>query len=91
MRLQYPGLLREVLPSGTVRWRVRKAGDKRVRILLNAGPDHPRFGEHYHAARAGIQLPPEADTPSAIKGSVGWLVDVYRAAMKDMQEQGHLH
>ena len=91
MRLQYPGLLREVLPSGTVRWRVRKAGDKRVRVLLNAGPDHPRFGEHYHAARAGIQLPPEADAPSAIKGSVGWLVDLYRAAMKDMQEQGHLH
>lgn len=55
------------------------------------GDEHPRFGEHYQAARAGIQLPPEADAPSAIKGSVGWLVDLYRAAMKDMQDHGHLH
>lgn len=91
MRLQFPGLLREVLPSGNVRWRVRKAGDKSVRVLLQVGPDHPRFGEHYHAARVGLQLQPEPDMPSAIRGSVGWLVDLYLAAMKDMLARDQLH
>lgn len=91
MRLQFPGLLREALPSGNVRWRVRKAGDKRIRTVLNVDPSHPRFGEHYHAARAGIQLPPEPDGQTVIKGSVGWLVDLYRAAMKDMEARGQLH
>ena len=91
MRLRFPGLLREVLPSGNVRWRVRKAGDKTTRILLHVTPDHPRFGEHYHAARAGVQLPPEPEAPKAVRGSVGWLVDLYIAAMQDMLKNGDLH
>lgn len=91
MRLQFPGLLRESLPSGAVRWRVRKEGDKTKRILLHVGPDHPRFGEHYYAARAGIQLPPEPEAAKAVRGSVGWLVDEYRAAMDAMLANGLLH
>lgn len=91
MRLRFPGLLREELPSGNVRWRVRKVGDKRVRILLHVDPDHPRFGEHYHAARAGVQMPPEPEASKAITGSVGWLADLYVAAMKDMLKNGELH
>lgn len=81
MKLDYPGLMKERLPSGRYRYRVRKAGQKAVKITLHIAPDHPRFREHYHAARAGIQLPPEPDAPQVIKGSIGWLVDLYVAAM----------
>lgn len=90
MRVNYPGLFSERLPSGKLRWRVRKEGSPGIKTKLNVPPDHPRFNEHYHAARAGIQLPPEAESISAIKGSVGWLVESYVAAMNQMQQDGQL-
>lgn len=89
VRINYPGLLREPMPSGAVRWRVRVEGDKRKRIALTVAPDHPQFREHYYAARRGIQLPaPEDVTSSSIRGSVGWLVDLYSDAMKTMVRDG---
>lgn len=91
MRVRFPGLIQERLPSGAIRWRVRKEGDAKLRITLHVDPEHPRFGEHYHAARAGIQLPPEPDAISAIKGSVGWLIDLYDEAMGEMLARGQLH
>lgn len=91
MRIDYPGLLREPLPSGNVRWRVRHEKDKTKRTLLNVTPDHPLFLEYYDAARAGISLAkPEADKPSAVKGSVGWLVELYTEAMNTMNRQGQM-
>ena len=91
VRVNFPGLFSERLPSGNIRWRVRKAGDPTVKTTLRVAPGHPRFGEHYHAARAGIQIDAEPDAPKAIKGSVGWLADLYIDAMKEMQAAGQLH
>lgn len=90
MRVRFAGLIEERLPSGNVRWRVRKAGSPHSKITLHVTPEHPRFGEHYHAARAGIQLDPEPDAQASVKGSVGWLVDAYTAAMNAMQANGSL-
>lgn len=91
MKLDYPGLLREPMPSGAIRWRVRVEGKKARRITLNVNPEHPTFREHYYAARAGIQLaPPEDIEASAIAGSVGWLVLKYVAAMEKMYAEGQL-
>lgn len=85
VRIDYPGLLREVLPSGAIRWRVRVERQKARRILLTVAPGHPMFGEHYHAARLGIQLPPPEDVPTGpIRGSVGWLIGLYVQAMEAM-------
>ncbi len=89
MRVDYPGLLREVLPSGAVRWRVRVARQKTRRIALTIGPDHRLFAEHYHAARAGITLPkPEDDKLGALPGSIGWLVQIYLMAMDTAVKDG---
>ena len=91
VRIDYPGLLREPLPSGAVRWRVRVEGDKARRIALTVTPEHPLFREHYYAARRGIQLPaPEDGRSSAITGSVGWLVDLYVQQMHKMVKEGAL-
>ena len=85
VRIEYPGLLREVLPSGAIRWRVRVERQKARRIALHVAPGHPMFGEHYHAARRGIQLPPPIDRETGpIRGSVGWLIGLYTKAMEQM-------
>lgn len=90
VRVNFPGLFSERLPSGSIRWRVRKEGDPKIKTTLRVAPGHPRFGEHYHAARAGIQLDAEPDAPVAIKGSVSWLADLYIEAMQAMLAAGHL-
>lgn len=83
MKIRYPGLLCERLPSGAVRYRVRVEGDKARRIPLSVTPDHQQFVEIYHAARAGVRLDPEASPEDrAIRGSVGWLVAKHIAAME---------
>lgn len=90
MKVKFPGLYAETRGKRT-RYVVRKEGDKAKKITLSVDPDHPRFHEHYHAARAGIRLTEEPDGRKAIRGSVGWLVDLYIDAMEAMNEQGHLH
>lgn len=89
MKIAYPGLLCERLPSGAVRYRVRVEGDKTRRVPLSVAPDHPQFVEIYRAARAGVKLQPEA-TPEerAIRGSVGWLAAKHIAAMEREVEAG---
>lgn len=85
MRLNFPGLLKEPLPSGAVRYRVRVKGHKARRIRLHVDPDHPKFREHYEAARQGIEMEPEAPPDeSHIRGSVGWLVAKH---IEDMERQ----
>ncbi|WP_349295801.1 tyrosine-type recombinase/integrase (plasmid) [Thioclava sp. 'Guangxiensis'] len=93
MKVNLPGLISEILPSGKVRYRVRLAGDKRKRITLAIGPEHPRFHEHYHTARQGIQLALEADEkkPTEITGSVGWLVQMYLKELEAMLARDQLH
>ncbi|WP_299558642.1 site-specific integrase [uncultured Sulfitobacter sp.] len=76
MRVKFPGLMREPLPSGSVRWRVRPKGDKSRKIALPCGPDHPDFKAHYDAARAGGILNPEPVTKSE-RGTMAWLLGLY--------------
>ncbi|MEM9999969.1 MAG: site-specific integrase [Pseudomonadota bacterium] len=80
MHVSYRGLVEEKEKSGATRWRVRVEGNPRKRITLTVAPGHPKFSEHYLAARAGIKLerpddvaPEEAHT----RGSLGWLVSKY--------------
>ncbi|WP_051142371.1 tyrosine-type recombinase/integrase [Paracoccus zeaxanthinifaciens] len=89
MKIAYPGLLQERLPSGALRYRVRVEGDKTKRIPLSVTPNHPQFVEIYHAARAGVRLDPEASAEErAIRGSVGWLVAKHLTAMEAAVEAG---
>lgn len=75
MKIDLPGLLKERLPSGGYRYRVRVEGNKARRVRLNVGPDHPEFMEHYRAARVGISLTPETPPDErALRGSIDWLV-----------------
>ncbi|MBR9779823.1 MAG: tyrosine-type recombinase/integrase [Rhodospirillales bacterium] len=90
MKLNLPGLLIEKLPSGNDRYRVRVEGRLGRRIRLHVGPDHKQFMEHYHAARAGIQLPPEPENPLDlyVRGSLDWLVGSYVENLEAMVEAG---
>lgn len=76
MRANFPGLLIERHPSGSLRYRVRMAGDKTRRTAIPVGPDHPDFTAHYWAARKGetFAAPPLV---RATPRSLQWLVDRY--------------
>lgn len=92
MRVDLPGLLREKLPSGQVRYRVRVAGNKAKRIALHVRPGDPAFLEHYHAARAGVAMQPEATAfDAATPHSVAWLSYGFEEAMQARVRAGLLH
>lgn len=78
MRVNLPGLMKERLPSGAFRYRVRPAGDKTRKITLTVTPDDPAFAAQYNAARNGQK--PEAPQ-SAIPQSLAWLIGKYQDAM----------
>lgn len=85
VKIEYPGLLKEKLPSGAFRYRVRVEGQKARRIRLHVTPEHPNFREHYFAARAGVSLEPEiSDEDATIRNSIGWIVLKYQTAMAEM-------
>ncbi len=88
VKLGYDGLVIEPLPSGNSRYRVRVRGDKKRRITLPVGPEHPEFHQIYLAAREGIKVKPSESTSEASKGTVGWLVDEYLAHLKQQVENG---
>lgn len=78
VKVDFPGLLKEAMPSGNFRYRVRVEGNPRKRIALHVNPDHKNFREHYRAARAGVELPPDVSpVDTAIRGSVSWLARKY--------------
>jgi integrase len=78
MKIDYPGLLREKLPSGNFRYRVRPKGDKKRRILIFCGPEHEEFQAQYLAARSGQQPEPVKKAHEyAVPRSIGWLVNLY--------------
>ena len=83
MTVKLPGLWAEKLPSGTVRCRVRKEGDKRVVTRIPVGPDDPDFLHHYYAAREGRawDAPPEN---TAVQQSLDWLTARYLKFLEDM-------
>lgn len=79
MRADWPGLMKERLPSGGFRYRVRAEGNPALKITLPCGPDSPYWREYYHAARQGRKL---TEHPRrVIAGSVAWLVECYIDAM----------
>lgn len=78
MKINYPGLIEEKLPSGGSRFRVREKGRKTNRIRIYCGPDHPEFQKQYLAARAGEQPEPiKAVSDYAKPESIAWLVNSY--------------
>lgn len=78
MKINYPGLIREELPSGTFRYRVRPKGDPKRRILIHCGPEHEEFQKQYSAARCGQQPKPIKKAHEyAVPRSIGWLVNLY--------------
>lgn len=91
-RVDLPGLLKESMPSGHFRYRVRVEGKKWLRIALTVGPDHREFLDHYRAARAGVQLGKDA-TPAtaAVPKTVDWLSHAFEAAMSARVAAGLMH
>nr|WP_319513722.1 tyrosine-type recombinase/integrase [uncultured Cohaesibacter sp.] len=89
MKIDFPGLIEEKMPSGNIRYRVRVAGNKNRRITLSIQPDHKQFKEHYLAARQGIAITEEwpEDEPKAVKGSLKWLIEKYLMALETKVEQ----
>lgn len=79
MKVDLPGLLRERLPSGNYRYRVRVERRKKQRIRLYVEPGHPDFMEHYHAARRGIVMtaPDRMTLSKSMRGSMDWLIGEY--------------
>ncbi len=89
MKIKFHGLLKEPLPSGNFRYRVRVEGDKNKRISLSIGPDHKLFVEHYLAARRGIKLTLASEPiESTIQGSVAWLTYKHEAWLKEQVAAG---
>lgn len=89
VRLKYPGLIRNVMPSGNVRYLVRVKGQRSKRITLPFGPDHKQFHEAYAAARLGRQTAP-TKTPlqAAQGGTVAWLAHSYMEHLDRLVEAG---
>tara|TARA_R110002020_G_scaffold474099_3_gene704536 strand:+ start:6629 stop:7738 length:1110 start_codon:yes stop_codon:yes gene_type:complete len=77
MRVDYPGLFREMLPSGNARWRVRQKGDTKRKTTLPCGPDHPDFHSLYTAARQGKTRDASSTVVKSERGTMGWLIDIY--------------
>lgn len=89
LKVDFPGLLREKLPSGNFRYRVRVEGNPRKRVRLHIDPDHKDFAEHYHAARAGIEIKPNSSpADNIISGSVDWLTRKYENWLEEQVQAG---
>lgn len=78
MKVSYPGLIKETLPSGNVRYRVRVEGNPKRRIRIHCGPEHEEFQRQYLAARRGEEPDPIKKASDYAKPkSIGWLVNSY--------------
>lgn len=78
MKIDFPGLIRQELPSGTVIYRVRPQGEHRKRIQISGEYGSDEFIRQYWNARRGEKPTPEkkASEQGAPK-SIGWLVQSY--------------
>lgn len=92
VKIDLPGLLREPLPSGSHRYRVRVEGNSNRRVVLSVTPDHADFMEHYRAARAGIKLQAEtAPMDRVTPRSLAWLTYKFESDMKAKEKAGLMH
>ena len=87
VHVKLAGLVVDKTPSGALRYRVRKEGDKRSRTTMPVGPNHPDFLHHYYAARAGDNWKPDT-APVEIEHSLDWLVKRYLAYLENMVAAG---
>jgi len=78
MKIEYRGLIRQELPSGTVIYRVRPEGEHRKRIQISGEYGSDEFIRQYWIARRGEKPTPEKK-PSEQEApkSIGWLVQSY--------------
>lgn len=89
VKLHFPGLLREPLPSGAVRWRVRPEGDRTRRIRIHCGPEHEDFQRQYLAARRGETPEPLKTAADYAKPrSIAWLVHSYLGHLEARSRAG---
>jgi hypothetical protein len=90
MKVNYPGLIRQVLPSGTVVYRVRPKGQHGKRIQISGIPGSEEFSRQYTLARRGVK-PDPAKKPSeeAIPQSIGWLVHTYLEYLEERVKAGN--
>ncbi|WP_246272931.1 tyrosine-type recombinase/integrase [Oricola thermophila] len=89
MNIEYPGLLKERLPSGRYRYRVRVDGDPKTKIRIYAEPGHEDFHRQYLAARTGErQKPVKRASEYATPRSLGWLVASYLEHLERAVEAG---
>lgn len=78
MKVNYPGLIKEPLPSGQFRYRVRERGNPKNRIRIYCGPSDADFSRQYTLARLGEQPKPLVKAVDIAKPkTLGWLVNTY--------------
>ena len=83
------GLLRERLPSGSVRYRVRVEGDPSKKMTLSVDPSSPVFMDHYKAARRGFKIEPEQPPEDMFAtGSLSWLATKHLTWLEQEVERG---
>jgi integrase len=89
MKIDYPGLIRQVLPSGAVIYRVRPKGQHSKRVQIYAAPGDDDFSRQYEMARRGAK-PDKAKRPSeqAMPETIGWLVHKYQEYLEERVKAG---
>lgn len=89
VKIEYPGLLKEPLPSGQYRYRVRPEGDKKKRIRIYCDPSNPDFQRQYLAARRGEKPEPLKQASEYAKPrSLGWLLNSYTEYLQERVKAG---
>lgn len=89
MKVDYPGLIRQQLPSGTVIYRVRPKGEHARRIQIFAAPGDDDFGRQYSLARRGVKPDPlKKPSEQAMPETIGWLVHSYYEYLEERVKAG---
>ncbi|OJU85722.1 MAG: hypothetical protein BGO06_03620 [Shinella sp. 65-6] len=89
MNVNFPGLIRQVLPSGTVIYRVRPKGQHGKRIQIDGVPGTEEFNRQYALARRGVKPDPmKKPSEEAIPQSIGWLVQTYLEYLDERVKAG---
>lgn len=90
MKVDYPGLIRQILPSGTVIYRVRPKGQHSKRIQIDGIPGSEEFSRQYNLARRGVKPDPQKKpSEEAIPQSIGWLVHSYLEHLEERVKAGN--
>lgn len=89
MKVDYPGLIRQELPSGSVIYRVRPKGQHSRRIQITAVPGDDDFSRQYALARRGVKPDPlKKPSQEATPESIGWLVQSYFEYLEERVKAG---